>query len=190
MGAKTQPLLRWRLSGNEYTPSTLPDRYFPTSSGLLIYSVSPDDDGVTVQCFIVLYDPSVSPPYIVVNSSIGVVRVVSGDNTTPVSSYRQQQDSTPIVSMPHQSNIATISPSPSNPSVVCLVTTAGILVVALLLISTSVLCLAIYIVRRKRGKDHNADNKHTHHGLVFLSFVGQNTSSDPEVQLSQQTARG
>ena len=118
MRAERQPLLRWCLSGIEYTPSTLPDRYFPASAGLLIYSVSPNDNGVTVQCFIVLNDPSVSPPIKVVNSSIGVVHVVSGDYTNPVSSYNRLLDSTPtLVPMPSQSDIATIFPSPSSPSV-------------------------------------------------------------------------
>ena len=159
MGAKTQPLLRWRLSGIEYTPSTLPDRYFPTSAGLLIYSVSPNDDGVTVQCFIVLYDPSVSPSYIVINSPIGVVHVVSGDHTTPVSSYNHLLDFTPtLVPIPNQSIIATISPSSSSPSIgysfpigplVVLLVAASF---TLSIISVVPLCVAIYIMKRRRGE--------------------------------------
>ena len=191
-GTKTQPLLRWRLSGIEYTPSTLPDRYFPTSAGLLIYSVSPDDNGVTVQCFIVLNDPSVSPPYIVVNSSIGVVHVVSGDHTTSVSSYSYLLDSTPtLVPMSHQSNIATISPSssissirhsfPIGPLVVVLVAAS----LTPFIISIVLLCLAIYIMKRRRGEELHTFIANGIYILIFFSSSGEKASSNPETQLSQ-----
>ena len=82
MGVETQPLLRWRLSGIEYTPSTLPDRFFSNATGLLIYSVSPGDNGLTVQCYIVTVDPTVG--ITTFNSPIGVVHVITGSDNLEV----------------------------------------------------------------------------------------------------------
>lgn len=157
-GVETQPLIRWRISGREYTPSTLPDRYFPSSHGLLIYSVSPGDDGVTVQCFIVLYYPSSNPPYTVINSSVGVIHVILRDNTGQVSSYNRLHNSTPTLTpTPFRDTITTFT-SPASPSVghsfsisEVLVTLFVVAILTLILTSTVVLCLALHLIKR-RGK--------------------------------------
>ena len=68
------PLVRWRLSGAEYTPSTLPDRFNSNTTGLSINPVTHDDDGLTVQCYVLLVD---LPHITARNSSIGVIHVLN-----------------------------------------------------------------------------------------------------------------
>ena len=70
----------WRLSGTEYTPSTLPGRFFTNHTGLIINPVTSDDDGLTIQCFVVLFDPSVG--FITFNSPVGVIHVVMDISTS------------------------------------------------------------------------------------------------------------
>ena len=73
-GVDHQPLMRWRLSGAEYTPSTLPDRFTSSTSGLIINPVTSDDDGLTVQCYVLLVD---LPCIATHNSPIGVIQINS-----------------------------------------------------------------------------------------------------------------
>ena len=78
-GVEPKPLLQWRLSGKEYTPSSLPKRFFSNSTGLNIYSVSSEDNGLTVQCFVVVFDPSIAR-FVSVSSPVGVIHItISGD---------------------------------------------------------------------------------------------------------------
>ena len=78
-GVEPKPLLQWRLSGKEYTPSSLPKRFFSNSTGLNIYSISPGDNGLAVQCFVVVFDPSIAR-FVSVSSPVGVIHVtISGD---------------------------------------------------------------------------------------------------------------
>ena len=71
------PAREWRLSGNEYIPSTLPVRFFTNSTGLIIHPALCDDDGLTVQCFVVLFNPS-TESFVTINSSVGVVHIEAG----------------------------------------------------------------------------------------------------------------
>ena len=84
--------------------------------------------------------------------------MVSGDHTSPVSSYNRLLDSTPtLVPMPSQSNIATIFPSPNSPSVGSLDVLLVAASLTLFIISVIPLCVAIYIMKRRIG-----EKLHTH----------------------------
>ena len=158
-GLKIQPLLQWRISGIEYTPSTLPDRYSPRSNGLVIHPISLNDDGVTIQCFVVVYDNSVTPLFIEVNSTVAVLHVFSHQNNMrQVSSYIRLHDATPTFSPVPRQNITSIFPSPTNPNTRDLVPISTFLVVllvaaviTLLILISVVLGLAVYITRKRRG---------------------------------------
>ena len=68
----------WCISGKTYTPSTLPDRFLYNSTGLIIYPVVLEDNGLVVQCSIDIIDITTFPFSVTtINSSIGVVHVVA-----------------------------------------------------------------------------------------------------------------
>ena len=77
---------RWRLSGNEYTHSTLPGRFFTNDTGLIIRPVLLDDDGLTVQCFVVLFNSSTAS-FVTINSTVGVVHVEARSNSGRLKQY-------------------------------------------------------------------------------------------------------
>ena len=74
MGAPPGNTRKWRLSGKEYTHSTLPGRFFTNDTGLIIHPVLLDDDGLTVQCFVVLFNPLVG--FTTIYSPVGVIHVL------------------------------------------------------------------------------------------------------------------
>ena len=91
-GVDNQPMVRWRLSGAEYSPGTLPDRFNANSTGLSINPVTTGDDGLTVQCYILVIDP---PNIATHNSPIGVIIITT--NETGKISYRSDS-----ILNPHQ----------------------------------------------------------------------------------------
>ena len=74
MGAPPATIRKWRLSNKEYTHSTLPGRFFTNDTGLIIHPVLLDDDGLTVQCFVVLFNPPAG--FITINSPVGIIHVL------------------------------------------------------------------------------------------------------------------
>lgn len=78
MGAPGTPTPFWCLSGKTYTPTTLPARFIYNSTGLIIYPVVLEDNGLVVQCSIDIIDLTTFPVSITtINSSIGVVHVIA-----------------------------------------------------------------------------------------------------------------
>ena len=72
--SRPEPTRQWRLCGDEYTPSTLPVRFFTNGTGLIIHPAQCDDDGLTVQCFVGLFNTS-TVSFVTINSSVGVVHI-------------------------------------------------------------------------------------------------------------------
>ena len=73
------PLVRWRLSGAEYSPGTLPDRFNANSTGLTIDPITSDDNELKVQCYILMVDPPIVKEH---NSSVSTIRVQLTDSVT------------------------------------------------------------------------------------------------------------
>ena len=77
---------RWRLSGNEYWQSTLPGRFFTNDTGLIIHPVLLDDDGLTVQCFVTLFNSS-THRFVTINSTVGVLHVEARSGSSRLKQY-------------------------------------------------------------------------------------------------------